>query len=203
MTYIAHYRSNGQSFLKESGFPKQHPAPWLKPEDDGKDKVEGVDFYLRKRGIYWKGRYHYICKICSNEFADVDTLLCKQCSDETITVPITTSPSEQQREVKAVFVDWQLCPKCNGDGHLMRYNSPPFISTNESAICDVCNGAKIIAKAMITSTPPSGSDAEAVEILKELCRLEYYKDVLGKDAFYEKTQPELWKRANDFLNSKK
>jgi hypothetical protein len=39
---------------------------------------------------------------------------------------------------------WQLCPKCLGDGNLMRYNSPPM-STSATPICDVCNGAKIIA----------------------------------------------------------
>lgn len=42
---------------------------------------------------------------------------------------------------------------------------------------------------------------KAEEILKELCQLKHYKDTVGKDAFYEKTQPELWKKANEFLNS--
>lgn len=41
----------------------------------------------------------------------------------------------------------------------------------------------------------------AVEILKELCQLKHYKDTVGKDSFYEKRQPELWKLANDYLNS--
>ena len=43
--------------------------------------------------------------------------------------------------------------------------------------------------------------SSAVEILKELCQLKHYKDTVGQDSFYKKTQPELWKRANDFLNS--
>ena len=42
---------------------------------------------------------------------------------------------------------------------------------------------------------------EAVEILKELCQLKHYKDTIGKDSLYEKSQPEAWKKANDFLNS--
>lgn len=40
---------------------------------------------------------------------------------------------------------WQLCPKCNGDGNLARYNSPSIISTDASLRCDVCNGSKVLA----------------------------------------------------------
>jgi deoxyadenosine/deoxycytidine kinase len=40
-----------------------------------------------------------------------------------------------------------------------------------------------------------------IEILKELCQLKHYKDDVGKDAFYEKRQPELWKQTNEFLNT--
>lgn len=40
-----------------------------------------------------------------------------------------------------VIGEWQLCPKCNGDGNL------PSPSTTVMYItCDVCNGQKIIAK---------------------------------------------------------
>jgi hypothetical protein len=54
-----------------------------------------------------------------------------------------------------------------------------------------------------TQTEPStGSEEEtAIEILIELCKLKHYKDTVGKDSLYEKRQPELWKRANDFLNN--
>jgi hypothetical protein len=41
-------------------------------------------------------------------------------------------------------VPYQLCPKCNGDGDLSRYNSPAVMGTNARPICDVCNGNKII-----------------------------------------------------------
>ncbi len=47
---------------------------------------------------------------------------------------------------KRTLGEYQLCPKCNGDGHLGRYNSPVFSSTNSLPTCDVCNGSKIIAK---------------------------------------------------------
>lgn len=38
---------------------------------------------------------------------------------------------------------WQLCPKCNGDGNLLRYNSPS-VSSNAAPICDICHGNKLI-----------------------------------------------------------
>lgn len=40
------------------------------------------------------------------------------------------------------YVPLQLCPKCNGDGDLLRYCSPNIYS--EVPICNVCNGAKVI-----------------------------------------------------------
>ena len=47
---------------------------------------------------------------------------------------------------------WQICPKCNGDGDLLRYNSPSIMGTNAAPICDVCNGKKIISN--VTGLPP-------------------------------------------------
>ena len=55
---------------------------------------------------------------------------------------------------------WQLCPKCNGDGNLSRYNSPN-LSTTTHPICDVCHGAKIIA------TPSPTGDRDCEELKKE------------------------------------
>lgn len=53
--------------------------------------------------------------------------------------------SQQNRNSNtASHVPYQLCPKCNGDGNLLRYNSPPNLTTTAAAICDVCNGDKII-----------------------------------------------------------
>ena len=54
-----------------------------------------------------------------------------------------------------VPAQWQLCPKCNGQGQVEK---PPYLaaevihwsSTQASFVCDVCNGAKIIA-------PPASS----------------------------------------------
>lgn len=41
-------------------------------------------------------------------------------------------------------VPYQLCPKCGGDGDLLRYNSPALMARNVRPICDVCDGKKII-----------------------------------------------------------
>lgn len=53
------------------------------------------------------------------------------------------------------FGEWQLCPKCNGQG---KVSKPPYAAgdipywesaTNASWVCDVCNGAKILARPII------------------------------------------------------
>ena len=51
------------------------------------------------------------------------------------------------KEWASLNYGWQLCPKCNGDGNLARYNSPN-LSTSTHPICDVCNGAKILAASL-------------------------------------------------------
>lgn len=44
---------------------------------------------------------------------------------------------------------WQLCPKCNGSGYVY---AGIGTSMNTSAICDLCNGKKIIN--IETGLPP-------------------------------------------------
>jgi hypothetical protein len=58
---------------------------------------------------------------------------------------------------------------------------------------------KVINKLRQPTMKPE--DQKAVEILKELCQLKDHKDKIGQDQFYKKRQPELWKMANDYLNS--
>lgn len=82
--------------------------------------------------------------------------------------------------------EWQLCPKCFGDGNLGRYNCPPYMSTNVTPICDVCNGNKIIAKPLITqlsasseATPGKNSFGKALEGVPQELRAalkDYKKD---------------------------
>lgn len=48
----------------------------------------------------------------------------------------------------STYVPLQLCPKCEGDGHLGRHNS--LAITSGLPICDICHGNKVIP--MIKST---------------------------------------------------
>lgn len=45
---------------------------------------------------------------------------------------------------------WQLCPKCAGTGTMMQMLPGYVVSTH--AICDLCNGKKIISS--LTGQPP-------------------------------------------------
>ena len=65
---------------------------------------------------------------------------------------IFKSEMEPAEIVNTEAVGWQLCPKCNGDGNLYRYNSPALICST-SAVCDICNGRKIIS--VVTGLPPT------------------------------------------------
>lgn len=49
-----------------------------------------------------------------------------------------------REDAKLDLGEWQLCPKCFGDGNLARYNSPSISSG--IPICDVCHGKKIIER---------------------------------------------------------
>ena len=44
---------------------------------------------------------------------------------------------------KTKYIPYQLCPKCNGDGNLWRFNSPS-VTDGSNMVCDVCNETKII-----------------------------------------------------------
>ena len=72
-------------------------------------------------------------------------------------IQIMKTPTQLNKSNEAG--SWQLCPKCNGDGHLGRYNPPMFASTTVTPVCDVCNGSKIIAKP-IFSKDKSNKDGE-------------------------------------------
>jgi len=80
---------------------------------------------------------------------------------------------------------WQLCPKCNGDGNLSRYNSPN-LSTTTHPICDVCMGSKIIA------TPSPTGDRDCEKLKKRITELELFlkdheqweADLIGEDSMW-------------------
>lgn len=65
------------------------------------------------------------------------------------------------------------------------------------AIRDAMRLAHIRCAGMYTGEIEKGR--EAIDILKALCALKRHKDTVGKDEYYEKAQPEVWKIANKFL----
>ena len=71
---------------------------------------------------------------------------------------------------------YQLCPKCNGDGHLGRYNSPAIASSNSLPQCDVCYGAKTLLvrddQFNQFNFPKTDSEIKAYGLLLKICRLE-------------------------------
>ena len=75
----------------------------------------------------------------SNIPTSVKAIVCRKCG-----ILLQTEKTE-------IVGEWQLCPKCHGDGHLGRYNSPNT-SSNACPQCDVCFGAKIIIKPLAKST---------------------------------------------------
>lgn len=57
---------------------------------------------------------------------------------------------ESKPDEKVVLGEWQLCPKCLGGGRAMNMNN--FIPTTMD-ICDVCNGAKVLARPILNAPP--------------------------------------------------
>lgn len=63
--------------------------------------------------------------------------------------------------------EWQLCPKCNGQGSVSK---PPYVagdvnewtSSATSFVCNVCNGAKVLVKPII-SQPLQGTASDLLD----------------------------------------
>lgn len=69
--------------------------------------------------------------------------------------------------------------------------------TLESRIAEIKRQAHITCAGMYTGE--IGKGREAIDILKALCALKKHKETVGKDEYYEKAQPEVWKMANRFI----
>jgi DnaJ-class molecular chaperone len=54
-------------------------------------------------------------------------------------------------EKKKEFGEWQLCPKCNGEGETFQQRGTPGLTafTVGFYTCPVCNGAKVLARPLI------------------------------------------------------
>jgi hypothetical protein len=53
----------------------------------------------------------------------------------------------QELSKKELISEYQLCPKCLGEGRI--YSG--YLSSSIQAVCDVCNGSKILIKPVITN----------------------------------------------------
>lgn len=67
------------------------------------------------------------------------------------------------KEGAGTVSEWQLCPKCNGQGSVSK---PPWLagdvdqwtSSETQYDCDVCNGAKVLVKPIISESSPTNQD---------------------------------------------
>src|SRR5688572_21788278 len=66
--------------------------------------------------------------------------------------------------------EYQLCPKCHGDGNLSRYNSPN-VSNTAAPICDLCNGLKMLVKPMFDMPELERLQKELEESKSEVLQL--------------------------------
>jgi len=57
---------------------------------------------------------------------------------------------QEEQGPKPIVSEWQLCPKCNGQGFMA-----PAINTGTSATypCDCCHGAKMLVKPILPPLP--------------------------------------------------
>lgn len=79
-----------------------------------------------------------------------------------------------------VVSEYQLCPKCNGDGNLARYNSPSMVSTDAALICDVCNGAKTLIKPVVFPAAPAykGDEKLAIDLVDWIANVKEEGDTI-------------------------
>jgi DnaJ-class molecular chaperone len=62
--------------------------------------------------------------------------------------PVAHAGAGDPIERKPVFGEWQLCPKCNGEGKIIAdyWDGTVYVSQRT---CPVCNGAKVLARPII------------------------------------------------------
>jgi len=60
--------------------------------------------------------------------------------------------------------EWKLCPKCAGHGNVSSHGT----STVSTVLCDVCNGAKVLARPIMKTEAYVFDEEGIIERLKEL-----------------------------------
>lgn len=124
--------------------------------------------------------------------------LFKQCGNENLRLIGRTI---KDKEVEKS--EWQLCPKCNGEGeiHVNELLKNPY---GTSAIiglktCDVCGGAKLIARHSKHSDP---DPAQLISIEEEIIDLFDYETLYTKRDIIEMVKSRLQQMANEFKGEK-
>ncbi len=133
-------------FIYEEGTPigKCYQCDLPNPFTNYQVVREGVDYV--KHYEHWCNNKSTLNGIDTKLF---DTTLeqynkdakCPDCYLKVIALPIQA----ERREGEKVLGEWQLCPKCLGEGFV------PGKGVSVHDVCDVCNGAKILAKPLITN----------------------------------------------------
>ena len=86
-------------------------------------------------------------KLADEAYGDKGVYLYSERQD--LTIRLNNILQSEFKNLPQAFVSpsvpYQICPKCGGDGDLLRYNSPALMGTNARPICDVCEGKKIIS----------------------------------------------------------
>ena len=103
------------------------------PEPIGKWLIENS----KKNFPTESGTYYHYVEVCRLLQLMKDECVGKESSDE-------LGNCNKPHVINCV--PYQLCPKCGGDGNLLRYNSPNLLGMTVP-ICDVCEGKKIIPMA--------------------------------------------------------
>jgi len=60
--------------------------------------------------------------------------------------------------------EWQLCPKCNGEGRITSNG----VATSVFQQCDVCDGAKVLVKSLVNQQDNEEQIKEIIEALTKL-----------------------------------
>jgi len=124
-------------FIYEEGIPigKCYQCDLPNPFTNNQVLTEGVD-YVKQWHVKPGGQTNWI-----NVDEATYEIYYNQDRRRIIALPLQA----EKREGEKVLGEWQLCPKCLGEGFV------PGKGVSVHDVCDVCNGAKILAKPLITN----------------------------------------------------
>lgn len=137
-------------------FPPDGPSDSMlaSAEDDYQDEISAWEYNcLSLPRIPIKGKHNW--KVWQEVKEGKDFRIEIDAPFPEIAIPIEQTKSEQNGQV---FGEWQLCPKCNGQGMIEKLlylaaEETEWIGTGVAFTCDVCNGAKVLARPLLNINP--------------------------------------------------